>query len=217
MNSFLKLISLLSIVSIGNAANILYLHGILSPSHHLWNSVLARELAIRGHNVTFLSTNPPKGETKNVHYVVLEKSYEILDELISSEHNNMDMVQYVAEVNRNKFASATGLVDYAVKTCKAVMASSNGLNIILDYPDDFGFDLVVYDFTCGPCLLPVVQKFKNPPVVGVSAFLNPPYTDFVIGGHKHPAYIPHYILDFPQIMSLYQRTFNLLIYTVEKL
>lgn len=47
-------------------ANILYVAPVASPSHHLWNRVLALELVKNGHNVTMLThdkekTKPPKG------------------------------------------------------------------------------------------------------------------------------------------------------------
>jgi glucuronosyltransferase len=217
MNLNLKLFVTLLIASQSHSANILFIHGILSPSHHIWNSALARGLANRGHNVTFLSTDPPQSVTKNLHYVVLEKSYENLNELIAGDQEDFDIIKYAKELNRNKFTASFGLADYATKDCRAVMKSQNGFERLLAYPDDFKFDLAIYDFTCGPCALPIVLKFNSPPLVSVSAFLNPPYTDSLIGGHKYPAYVPHYLLDFPQIMSFYQRTFNLLIYTVEKL
>lgn len=59
--------------------------------------------------------------------------------------------------------------------------NSNGLDVILNYPDNFKFDAIIYDFTCGPCLLLFVHKFKNPPLIAVSAFN-------LIGGQKYPAY-----------------------------
>ena len=201
----------------GHCENILYLHGVISPSHHIWNNAVARSLAIRGHNVTFLSTDPPKNKVENLHYVVLEKSHEILDDLIADEHENFDMLHYVLEFNKNKFKSAGGLVDYAIKSCKAILQTSEGINQILSYPNDFKFDLVIYDFTCGPCILPIVHKFKYPAIVGVSPFLNPPYTDLIIGGHKYPSYVPHYILNFSDGMTLFDRIYNLIITYIEKM
>ncbi|KAG5667689.1 hypothetical protein PVAND_015661 [Polypedilum vanderplanki] len=217
MKLILQIIPVFLIVSQGYCVNILYMHDVFSPSHHIWNNALARGLAARGYNVTFLSTDPPKSNTQNLHYIVIENGYELLNKFLGENHENYDIVKYSQEVNKNKFAAATFLAEYAVKSCEAIAASSHGLDIILDYPNDFKFDLVINDFTAGPCFLPLIQKFNYPSVIGVSAFLNPTYTDFVIGGHKHPAYVPHFLLNFPQIMSFYQRAYNFAIYITEKL
>jgi glucuronosyltransferase len=217
MKIIFKLLAALVIASQGHCANILYIHGIFSPSHHIWNSAFARGLASRGHNVTFLSTDPQKKATKNLHYILIEDGYELFNEVMGDGKEDYDLVKYVQEVSKNMLVAATYVVDFGVKSCKALMAAPKGIDRILSYPSDFKFDLVVHDMTLGPCLLPVIQKFGFPPVVGVSAFLNPPYTDFVIGGHKHPAYVPHYLLNFPPIMTFYQRSYNLLINIIEKL
>lgn len=68
------------------------------------------------------------------------------------------------------------------------MLESNGLQTILDYPDDFKFDLVLHDYTIGPCVLPLIHKFKYPPLIATTAFDNPPYRIHWIGGHNYPAY-----------------------------
>jgi glucuronosyltransferase len=217
MSFALKLFAVILIASQGHCVNILYLHGILSPSHHIWNSALARGLANRGHNITFLSTDPQKSVVENVHYIDLENSYENLNKIFAAERKDFDIIKWSLELNRNKLLTAFGLTDYSSKNCKSIMDSANGLEKILAYPDDFKFDLVIYDFTFGPCVLPIVTKFNQPPMVGVSAFLNPPLTHLLIGGNKYPAYVPHYALDFPQIMSFYQRSFNLLLYITEQL
>jgi glucuronosyltransferase len=217
MKLIVKILATLFIAGQGRCANILYFHGVFSPSHHIWNSALARGLASAGHNVTFLSTDPPKTATKNLHYIVIENGYEILDKLLNSDHDDYDIIKHSQEINKNKFKAATFLVEYAIKSCEAMVSSPSGLDKLLAYPDDFKFDVVINDFTCGSCLLPFLQKFNYPSVIGVSAFLNPPFTDSIVGGHKYPAYVPHYLLNFPQIMSFYQRAYNLAIYTTENL
>lgn len=48
--------------------------------------------------------------------------------------------------------------------CRAVEESQESINILLSYPDNFKFDLVIFDFTIGPCLLGIIKKFNFPPV-----------------------------------------------------
>lgn len=57
------------------AKNILFLAGLPSPSHHIWNRELTNGLAARGYNVTVLSTDIDKVPPPNVHYIILEDNY----------------------------------------------------------------------------------------------------------------------------------------------
>ena len=53
---------------------------------------------------------------------------------------------------------------------------SKGFQQILNYPANFNFDLVIYDYTFATCLLGLLPKFNYPPLVGISAFSNPVQT-----------------------------------------
>lgn len=193
--------------------NILYLNDVLSPSHHLWNRVLAMKLASIGYNVTFLTLEKPKVEMENLHYLVIEGAFQAFYEV-----ENFNLLAEAKINTENKIKSASSMmVDFVTKGCRAVMKGKHGIEKILSYPDNFKFDIVVNDFSAGPCLLPLIHKFKYPPVVGVSPFLIPSYTTYSIGGHKYPAYVPLYIIDLPQIMNFYQRFYNHLLYWIEKL
>lgn len=94
---------------------------------------------------------------------------------------------------------------------------TNGFAQLLAYPDDFRFDLVIYDLTPGPCLLPYLYKFNYPPLVAVSAYNIPSYITEAIGGHQYYAYVPHnYLPDTrSDLNSILDRALNMLIYTVE--
>lgn len=214
LTSLAKIFIFLVAILFVNCDNVLFLHNVLSPSHHLWNRVLAIELAERGYNVTFLSVDNPKGEIKNLHYLVFERAYEVFHE----NEEEFDFLTFAQEINNNKIlVGARGLIEYAVRNCDAIYRTKGGLKTILNYPNNFKFDVVIYDFTFGPCILPIIHKFNNPPIVGVTAFLHPSYTDLVIGGHKHPQYVPHFVANLPQLMSFSERFFNFLLYTVERL
>jgi glucuronosyltransferase len=65
---------------------------------------------------------------------------------------------------------------------------SKGFEEIFSYPDDFKFDLILVDFVCSSCLLPLVHKFKYPPVIGLFGYDMAPYRYNYIGGHDYPAY-----------------------------
>jgi glucuronosyltransferase len=95
------------------------------------------------------------------------------------------------------------------------MLKSEGLNEILNYPDDFKFEAVIYDFLCGPCILPLLHKFKYPPLIGATAFHNPSFKIELIGGHTYPAYVPFYGMNYGSNMNFFQRFFNTIIYNFE--
>lgn len=89
------------------------------------------------------------------------------------------------------------------------------MQILLNYPDDYKVDLIIYDFTCGPCLLLFLTKFKYPPMISLTAFNNPPYSTDIIGGHKFPSYVPHFALHYDPNMNFLQRSNNHFIYLFE--
>lgn len=61
-----------------DCANILFLAGIASPSHHLWNREITFALAERGHNITVISPRCDKNSSANVHYLQINGDYQKL-------------------------------------------------------------------------------------------------------------------------------------------
>lgn len=94
---------------------------------------------------------------------------------------------------------------------------SNGFRTLLNYPNDFKFDLIVNDFTIGSCLLPFIHKFNYPPLVAVSAYGHPPFLNDLIGGHHYYAYVPFTMTSFNDAMTFSQRFYNFLLYIEETL
>lgn len=88
---------------------------------------------------------------------------------------------------------------------------TNGFQQILNYPTNFKFDLLLNDYTCGPCLLGILHRFNHQPtIVGITAssILVPE----VSGGHNQYAYIPHFLLPYDSDMNFYQRIQNFIVY-----
>lgn len=215
MRSLLKLISLFVVISGSFCANILFFYPIISGSHTLWHSILAKKLVKVGHNVTFITNDPPKGEQiANFHPIVLENVHELLWNEFKVGNSDPTYENVPSESDRNK---VLGVLQFCTFSCKAILKSPKGLDKILNYPDNYKFDLIIHDTTCGPCLLPLAHKFKNPPMVGVTPFLNPPSTINVVGGHKYPGYVPHFVNNSPQVMNFIQRLHNTYLYWIEKL
>lgn len=207
--AFLTLILSL-IVARALASNILFLNAATSPSHHIFNRALVVGLAQVGHNVTFVSTDISKEPRENVHYIHLEKAYSVYAESMEGQ-GDFDIMSFM---NQSVITQIIWYHDYMKISCDGILAS-DGLEQILQYPNDFRFDLVIHDFTFGPCLLPLLHRFKYPPLIAVTAFSNPPFTTISIGGIKYPSYIPHYLLNYPMSMSLSQRIFNTFLYATD--
>lgn len=81
----------------------------------------------------------------------------------------------------------------------------------MEYPDDFPFDLVIYDFTCGPCVLGFLQKFNYPPLVSLTGFSIPQFSHHLVGGHKPSSYVPHFSLRYDTKMDFFQRMINFIV------
>lgn len=196
-------------VPLCDGINILCLMGVPSPSHHIWNRVLMEALAAKGYNLTIVSPDTEKVQKSNLTYIHLEEVYHTI-------HDGDTAIDFYEMAQQNLVKSMLTFYEYAYSLCEGVLRSK-GLNEILSYPDDFKFDLVLYDYTCGPCLMGLYHKFGQPPLVGVTGFNIPPYTVDLIGGHKYPAYIPYYTLTYDTDMTFFQRLENSFIYTVDYL
>ncbi|KAL7029777.1 hypothetical protein ACKWTF_006359 [Chironomus riparius] len=110
--------------------------------------------------------------------------------------------------------SVFSFYDFGALMCEGIKISK-GIEVIKNYPDDFKFDLVIHDFVCGPCLLGLLPKFKYPPLIGISAFNNPPYTVDIVGGDKlgltvKPFYLLHYDVNMNFIQRLHNGVINFL-------
>lgn len=164
-------------------------------------------LADQGHNVTVLTTNLDPNPPKDVHYIYLEK---VEDYLYNEEETDLIELAHATTID------AVDIVPtYSVVICEGILRSTNGIQTLLNYPKDFKFDVVLYDYTVGPCLIGFVHRFNYPPIVGFTAFNNPPYTASILGGHNYYSYKPYLTSKFSNRMSLVERGFNLFLYALD--
>lgn len=203
-------IFLVTLIASCGSTNILFLNGIPSPSHHLWNRVLIRGLAEKGYNITMVSVDNDKNPHPNIHYIFMEETYSTI---YGNDGGGFDMLEFAETKPIRGVIEVNNWCDMA---CDGVL-KSKGLEQIINYPDEFKFDVVLYDVTCGPCMLPLMHKFNYPPLIAVTAFNNPPYTPQLVGGQKYPATVPHYYTDYSCHMSFAQRLMNHLLYFLDNL
>lgn len=152
-------------------------------------------------------SNDPK-PIRNVTYIHLENGYDALygkDEVkndILSRHNQRGVSAILSSFNFG-YLGCLGAIN------------SRGFQQLLDYPENFVFDIVIYDATCGPCLLGFFHKFRSSKLIAVSPFNTPHFSTQLVGGHKNFAYIPHFSLSFSSHMNLKERTMNFGIHVFE--
>lgn len=114
----------------------------------------------------------------------------------------------------NPVESIDPIYSFSVLACEAIQHTS-GLQTLLNYPEDFKFDLIIYDYTLGPCLLGFLHRFNYPALVAATAFNNPPYTPNIVGGHNQFSYQPYLTSKFSNRMTIWERFFNLFLYAVD--
>ena len=68
-------------LSVCYGANILYFAHVPSPSHHIWNRPIMESLVKQGHNVTAVSATVDKNPPENLHYIHLERSFDMAYEV----------------------------------------------------------------------------------------------------------------------------------------
>lgn len=170
------------------------------------NSALVNALAARGHNMTVLSVNKDPKPPKNVHYILMEGVYDYM--------YKEQQIDLVALANVSPLEGVNVLYAFAAESCTGIKRAK-GIQTLLNYPKDFKFDLILYDYTLGPCILGFLHRFNYPALVGVTAYNNPPYTTDLIGGHNYFSYLPHFSSMWGSRMSFWERAQNLYFHAVD--
>ncbi|KAJ6633292.1 UDP-glucosyltransferase 2 [Pseudolycoriella hygida] len=187
-----------------SAANILGLMSTPSPSHHNWNRKIFYNLAAKGHNLTILSSDTDIDIVPGVHYIWAEKVYSHL-------YNGSSAINIMDMADDTTFEAVESFYQLLVASCGGYY-KSQGFQTLLNYPNDFKFDLVLVDYTFEPCLLGFLKKFNYPPTVGVTAFSVPHTTYKFIGGHRQFSYVPHFDAVYESDMNFFQRLHNFILY-----
>ncbi|KAI4466755.1 UDP-glucosyltransferase [Holotrichia oblita] len=91
-----------------------------------------------------------------------------------------------------------------------IALNSTALEELLSYPRNH-FDLIIFDFSCGQYMYPLLNYFGNPPTVAVSPFgLSPSNLNFM-GSHYY-SYYPIYVTPYTDKMDFIDRIYNFILY-----
>lgn len=194
-----------------DSANILVLEGVPSPSHHLWMRTLTTALVSHGHNVTSLSCDVDDKPVANLHYLHLEQIYSTLYGNYQTDDGPMDVFQFAELGTWTKlFLSRFWNMGMFEGTLK-----SEGFQKLLDYPNDFPFDLIIYDAITSPALLVFLDKFDSAPVISVTPFPLIYTSNHITGSLYLPAFVPNQNLARLEATSFWSRLNNFLLTYVE--
>ncbi|KAG4075278.1 hypothetical protein HA402_003069 [Bradysia odoriphaga] len=192
-----------------SAVNILVLEEVPSPSHHIWFRSLNKGLASKGYNVTALSPDKDESST-NLHYIHMDRVYDsIYDNDQGEELNFVDMGSQSALDQMAEYSKYTMLM------CEGHVASS-GWKQLENYPKDFKFDLIIYDYITGGCLIAFANKFKNVPIIGATAF-NDNFRSNSLAGHAVVPALSAYSFVDSDPKTFLGRTFNFLLHMADRI
>jgi len=193
-----------------DGANILGIMNVGSPSHSLWNQVLVNALAARGHNLTVLIADLPKKPKdfhKNVRYIHLENIYNILRGSADTEIKEF--------IDISPLQMVSGYCQYSVGNCHGSVTSKGFKEFMEKYQNE-KYDLVLYDYTFGPCLLGLLHVYDYPPLVSITAFPYQPIANKFNGGHYYPSYISYHSSLLDPKNNFIDRMYNHILYIAEE-
>lgn len=181
-----------------DAAKILALLPTPSPSHHYWNRALLLALAAKGHQVTVFGPNAEDKPVANLRHVVVEG----LHEEMSRRYD------YVSMAHTGYLASVGAIFRWGREACEATLKSAAARRLLDMAAAKETFDLVIVEVTLVECVFGFVERFGNPPVLGVTAYGLPPWAQQVVGNPINPSYMNTYLLPFADRMNFPQRAAN---------
>lgn len=169
-------------------------------------------LSNKGHDVTILNHYPLDLEKHN-------KPPQL--SIINMEDNRPPLNR---TIDMNKVSNRSRLAKYfnseitklAKTACERAFQSEALQNFVITHQHEH-FDVILTEFFHTDCLMSLVDKFNNPPVIGMSSSTIMPWYNKRFANPTHPAYIPDNIMDYPKPLSLIQRVENTIVGIVHQI
>lgn len=193
---------LLVLVSCQNSEgfDILFLAPVTAPSHTNFFTPIIRELALRGHSVTYWNGRRSYGGLEGVGDNVrrLNSSSQLVnindDHGIKFEDRGRNIALFFDFHRRLKHL------------CNVIYREPVFIQLMAEAPQ---FDLVVMDGVLNECILPLVGRIKTP-MVYMNAFPPTPWLLDAIGAPQSFHHFPNTGLSFTDHMNLWERVLNTL-------
>lgn len=198
----LTIILFLAIAS-SESSRILFIHPCISRSTVLPLQVLAKDMAKKGHDVTFVSIYPLDEKIENYRDIKVEPSedvanfYREVGKKIIEKPNPLQMMKMF-----DKIAFQLGNETLQSKEVRSLMNEQ--------------FDLVVAGYFLNDFLLGLADHFKCPSIVFSSASHVSP-TSLMVGNPLSPEGAPHLFSQSNELSTFWQRVKNFLSNTVDRI
>lgn len=176
----------LSLATSVSSVNILVIDGVVSPSHQIWMRELSFALGNHGYNVTVLSATTAKSPPKNVHYLGMPELWEWM-------HADMD-IEFIEMGSMNPFVKIAAFLPMYSEQDQVVLNTA-AFTTLTNYPKDFKFDLMIYDYLSAYALVSLKEVFNNPPLVAVSPYPDIAITNLLTRGPDYFSFVPHMLKD----------------------
>ncbi|KAK5640399.1 hypothetical protein RI129_011210 [Pyrocoelia pectoralis] len=191
VNNVLMLL-LLVYFSVYECARILTIIPTPSFSHQIATQPIWKELSLRGHQVTSLTTDP-----------VNDPQLTNLTEIDIKFSNNIKKLMY-----SNHFQTYIDLYDILAISCDAQLERPLIQDLIKS--ENESFDLVITE-TTRPVYFAFAHKF-NCPSIGITTLDTTPAIYSVLGNPTHPILYPDYWLSYSKDRSIFDRIFSVIHY-----
>lgn len=180
--------------------NVLVIDGVGLPSHQVWMHRLTYAIANHGYNVTALSCKVHETKSENLHSYHLEKIYPQIETMDVNLIEMGEMAIWTKFILFNIFAS---FINQPAIT-------SRGLQEIMNFPEDFHFDLIVFDYLSPLTLLVLADRFPHASLIGASPYPAIDYTNVVTKAPAFSSWVPNIYID--AVDGFWSRTNSFLTY-----
>ncbi|KAK9736958.1 UDP-glucoronosyl and UDP-glucosyl transferase [Popillia japonica] len=206
MRTIIIVTSLYLFAICADAVKILCVFPMVSYSHHQIGHTLMKELAKRGHEITFVSPFPEKEPIKNFKTVVLTGLVEEANKILAT-FNPLEQKSNSVFFNIIFLTFMTSSImeqTLAHENLHALLRSGEKYDIVLT--ERFAFDGLL-----------VIGQQLNVPYGLISCTGPSTWTNHLVGAPDIPSYLPSLAVDPPVHTSFTKRLYNFILYVYSKL
>lgn len=182
------------------AANILGVVPIPSYSHQIIFRPIWRELSLRGHKVTVLTTDPMNDKSLTN---LTEIDWHFAYDLWNVKHNLSKIIR-----EHNFFTIMDRLTFMLNDIANQELEHPEVQKLIKD--EKAHFDLLLVE-NLMPTMMAFSVRFKCP-FIGITSLDAPPYLHGIMGNPIHPVLYPHFMLPFSEKLSLIEKLVSVFYY-----
>ncbi|XP_049958524.1 UDP-glucosyltransferase 2-like [Schistocerca serialis cubense] len=169
-----------------------------SVSHQYPLRMIVLELVKRGHEVTFITTDPIKKNIANYTEIDISPAYRYLRKTFDW----MEMAKHAWD----PVEMLWGMEDMAGPICEDGLKSPEMLKFLKSNKQRY--DLVIVERLLTPCFYALQHLAGSPPLVGFVSLGAYPYTHWSHGSPDNPAYLPSWVLPYSDHMTFWQRLYS---------